>query len=73
MTLKQVADYLQVNERTIYRLVADKRLPGFKVGTVWRFARTDLDAWIKRQSTNEPNTQQSDGIDNECQLKEESK
>ena len=50
LTIKQVADYLKVTERTIYRLAAAKQIPAFKVGGSWRFSRTDIDSWIKQQS-----------------------
>ena len=50
LTIKQVAEYLKVTERTIYRLAAAKKIPAFKVGGTWRFARADIDAWIKQQS-----------------------
>ena len=50
LTIKQVADYLKVTERTIYRLAAAKQIPAFKVGGSWRFSRADIDSWIKRQS-----------------------
>ncbi|MDV7212793.1 helix-turn-helix domain-containing protein [Azotobacter beijerinckii] len=50
LTIKQVADYLKVTERTIYRLAAAKKIPAFKVGGTWRFSRADLDNWIKQQS-----------------------
>jgi excisionase family DNA binding protein len=49
LTIKQVAGYLKVNERTIYRLAASAELPAFKVGNSWRFKRSDLEAWIKAQ------------------------
>jgi len=49
LTIKQVADYLKVTERTIYRLAAAKKIPAFKVGGTWRFSRADLDQWIQRQ------------------------
>jgi len=49
LTIKQVADYLKVTERTIYRLAAAKKIPAFKVGGTWRFSRVDLDQWIQRQ------------------------
>lgn len=51
LTIKQVADYLKVTERTIYRLAAAKKIPAFKVGGMWRFSRSDIDVWIKQQST----------------------
>jgi excisionase family DNA binding protein len=50
LTIKQVADYLKVTDRTIYRLAAAKRIPAFKVGGTWRFSRVDIDSWIKQQS-----------------------
>ena len=50
LTIKEVADYLKVTERTIYRLAAGKQIPAFKVGGSWRFSRADIDIWIKQQS-----------------------
>jgi len=50
LTIKQVADYLKVTERTIYRLAAAKQIPAFKVGGSWRFSRVDMESWIKQQS-----------------------
>lgn len=51
LTIKQVADYLKVTERTIYRLAAAKKIPAFKVGGMWRFLRADIDGWIARQTS----------------------
>ena len=50
LTIKQVAEYLKVTERTIYRLAAAKNIPAFKVGGSWRFSRADIDSWIRQQS-----------------------
>lgn len=52
LTLKEVSEYLKVTERTIYRLVAGKKMPAFKVGGSWRFRKADIDQWIKSQSEN---------------------
>ncbi|HSF58976.1 MAG TPA: helix-turn-helix domain-containing protein [Candidatus Binatia bacterium] len=49
LTAKEVAEYLRVNQYTIYRLVAQKKLPAFKVGSQWRFERSVLDRWLKKQ------------------------
>ena len=46
LTLKEVAEYLKLAEKTAYRLAAEGKLPGFKVGGSWRFKRTDLEGWI---------------------------
>ena len=50
LTIKQVADFLKVTERTIYRLAAAKKIPAFKVGGTWRFSRADIDSWIRQQA-----------------------
>lgn len=49
LTLKEVAEYLKLAEKTAYRLVAEGKLPGFKVGGSWRFKRQELEAWIVGQ------------------------
>lgn len=49
-TLDDVAAYLEVGNRMVYRLAAAKKIPAFKVGGTWRFSRTDIDSWIKQQS-----------------------
>lgn len=50
LIIKQVAEYLKVTERTIYRLAAARKIPAFKVGGTWRFSRADIDRWISQQS-----------------------
>ncbi|EOV8088788.1 MULTISPECIES: helix-turn-helix domain-containing protein [Providencia] len=49
LTIKDMADYLKVNERTIYRLAASGELPGFKVGNSWRFKQSELEQYIAAQ------------------------
>ena len=51
LTIKEVADYLHVARFTIYRLLANKKLPAFKVGNQWRFKRRMIDAWLMRNSS----------------------
>jgi len=46
MTVRDVAAFLNVDEKTIYRLAQKGDLPGFKVLGSWRFQRPDLEAWI---------------------------
>jgi len=49
LTLKEVAEYLKLAEKTAYRLAAEGKLPGFKVGGSWRFKRQDIDRWIEEK------------------------
>ncbi|MHA1251802.1 MAG: methylation-associated defense system helix-turn-helix domain-containing protein MAD1 [Candidatus Helarchaeota archaeon] len=48
LTIKEVANYLKVNERTIYRMVNNNELPAFKVRDVWRFKKEDIERWIEK-------------------------
>jgi excisionase family DNA binding protein len=55
MTLREVATYLKIKEKTAYRLAAEGRIPGFKVGGSWRFRMADLERWIEAQSVDHHN------------------
>ena len=49
LTLKEVAAYLKLAEKTAYKLAAADKLPGFKVGGSWRFKKEDVEKWIEEQ------------------------
>jgi excisionase family DNA binding protein len=49
MTIKQLAGYLNLNERTVLRLVTEGVLPGVKVGNQWRFRKAMIDTWLDDQ------------------------
>src|SRR5262245_57279912 len=49
MTTEEVLEYLQVNLRTVYRLIKNKNIPAIRVGRQWRFRRRDIDAWLESQ------------------------
>jgi len=50
LTLQEVAKYLKVDERTVYRMVKSKQLPAFKVRNQWRFKKDAIDKWIEANS-----------------------
>lgn len=50
LTVKELADYLSVHPSTIYRMLAKKELPSFKIGSDWRFHREAIDNWIRSKS-----------------------
>ncbi len=60
LTIREVADYLKITERTLYRLVQEGKLPAFKVGNSWRFRREDLERWISDQSRGTEPTREDD-------------
>ena len=55
LTLKEVADYLKLAEKTAYRLAAEGKLPGFKVGGSWRFKAADIERWIEEKKRDKDN------------------
>lgn len=50
LTVREVAEFLKVTERTIYRLATEGQIPSFKVGGSWRFQRSDLIQWMNEQA-----------------------
>jgi excisionase family DNA binding protein len=42
LTIKEVADYLKVAEKTIYHLAGSKKLPGFKIGGICDLGKVKL-------------------------------
>ena len=60
LTAQQVAAYLKVDKFTVYRLVAQRKLPAFRVGSQWRFKRSSLESWLrKNMNTNLPSDHKS--------------
>ncbi len=49
LTTRQLQDLLQVDRITIYRMLNDGRLQGFKVGGQWRFSRQSIEDWLRQQ------------------------
>jgi excisionase family DNA binding protein len=58
LTTEQVARYLKVDKFTVYRLVMQRKIPAFKVGSQWRYKKKLIDAWLFENSNmigREPN------------------
>jgi excisionase family DNA binding protein len=49
LTTEEVLEYLQVNLRTVYRLIKANKIPAVRVGRQWRFRKRDIDAWLDSQ------------------------
>jgi excisionase family DNA binding protein len=45
VTVKEVSEYFRVHASTVYRLLAKKQLPAFRVGSDWRFSLKAIDQW----------------------------
>jgi PTS system nitrogen regulatory IIA component len=46
LTIEEVAKYLRVSERTVYDWAQKGDIPAGKIGTVWRFKKTEIENWV---------------------------
>nr|WP_202972235.1 helix-turn-helix domain-containing protein [Legionella cincinnatiensis] len=49
LVIKELAEYLKINEKTAYRFAAEGKIPGFKIGGAWRFRRDEIEKLTKGQ------------------------
>jgi excisionase family DNA binding protein len=49
LTTEEVLEYLNINLRTVYRLIKAGSIPAVRVGRQWRFRKRDLDTWLESQ------------------------
>lgn len=55
LTIEEVAKYLRVSERTVYDWAQKGEIPSGKIGTVWRFKKSEIERWVnERLSSNRP-------------------
>jgi excisionase family DNA binding protein len=45
LTVREVSEYLRVHPSTVYRLLRQRQLPAFRVGSDWRFNVEAIDRW----------------------------
>jgi len=43
MTIQDVAEYLDLNEQTVYRMVQQRKIPAVKIGGQWKVKRSHID------------------------------
>ena len=46
LTIEEVAKYLRVSERTVYDWAQKGEIPSGKIGTVWRFKKSEIEKWV---------------------------
>jgi excisionase family DNA binding protein len=49
ITIGELSEYLRVHRSTLYRLLKKQQLPGFKIGSDWRFNVETIDQWRMQQ------------------------
>lgn len=50
MDVQELAAFLKIDRQTLYNWLRQGRLPGIKVGRVWRFERAAIEQWLRRQT-----------------------
>ena len=53
-TIKELSEHLRVHPTTVYRLLRQGQLPGFRVGSNWRFNRTAIEQWEQTKVSEAP-------------------
>jgi excisionase family DNA binding protein len=56
LTITELSAHLRVHPTTIYRLLREGRIPGFRVGSAWRFSRAAIEVWEHGQDKPMPET-----------------
>ena len=51
LDIRNAAKFLQIKERTLYRLVGEGEIPGIKVGGQWRFSKKCLEEMFIQPGT----------------------
>jgi excisionase family DNA binding protein len=52
LTVAQLSEYLNIHRTTIYRMLREGRLPGFRIGSDWRFSLKAIEEWVRDQMKN---------------------
>jgi len=50
LNVSELPEYLRIHKTTIYRMLGEGRLPGFRTGSDWRFSVEAIDQWLRDQS-----------------------
>ncbi|HEB73965.1 MAG TPA: DNA-binding protein [Candidatus Desulfofervidus auxilii] len=49
MTIKELAEYLQLEEHTIYKMARKGEIPAYKVAGQWRFKKEMIEEWLEQK------------------------
>lgn len=53
LSVREIAEYLGISKDTVYTWIANKGLPGHRIGRFWKFKRSEVDEWVHRAKTTE--------------------
>ncbi|MCR4952650.1 MAG: PTS sugar transporter subunit IIA [Treponema sp.] len=62
LTIEEVAKYLRVSDRTVYDWAQKGEIPAGKIGTVWRFKKSEIEHWVNERLSSDKNKSGEDEI-----------
>ncbi|MGE5443629.1 MAG: helix-turn-helix domain-containing protein [Ignavibacteriales bacterium] len=62
MTVKELADYFQIDEHSVYRMARKGAIPAFKIGSQWRFKKSEIDKWIQSKHFETKNFEEASNL-----------
>ena len=66
LTIEEVASYLRVSDRTVYDWAQKGEIPAGKIGTVWRFKKSEVEKWVNERLSSGPSSKK---VVDEIQMK----
>jgi excisionase family DNA binding protein len=51
-SLEEIAEYLGISKDTVHRLIRTQEMPAHKVGKLWKFKTSEIDAWVRSSKIN---------------------
>ena len=60
LSVEEIADYLGVKRDTVYKWIERKKMPAHKVGSLWKFKREEIDAWVRSGEARDKRLQHGD-------------
>jgi excisionase family DNA binding protein len=53
LSVDDIAEYLGIKRETVYLWIRSKKMPGQKVGRLWKFKVSDVDQWVRNGGASE--------------------
>ncbi|MEA3323254.1 MAG: helix-turn-helix domain-containing protein [Patescibacteria group bacterium] len=57
MSVDEIAAYLGIKRDTVYKRIAEKQMPGQRMGRLWKFRKEEVDEWVRSGGAAEPDSQ----------------
>lgn len=65
LSVDEIADHLGIKRDTVYKWISERKMPGHKIGRLWKFDRKEVDKWVKEGAAGNPPTMEKK-TDNEA-------